>query len=44
VIANGRLSQADPVDDLTLEQIGLRMGGQPRGRSVSPGAAEPAHA
>ena len=41
VIANGRLSQADPVDDLTLEQIGLRMGGQPRGRSDSPGAASP---
>jgi len=44
VIANGRLSTADPVDDLTLEQIGLRMGGQPRGRTDAAGAAEPAHA
>ena len=44
VIANGRLSQADPVDDLTIEQIGLRMGGQPRGRTDAAGAAEPAHA
>ena len=44
VIANGRLSTADPVDRLTLEQIGLRMGGQPRSQSVSPGAAEPARA
>ena len=44
VIANGRLSAADPVDDLTIEQIGLRMGGQPRGRTDGAGAAEPAHA
>jgi len=44
VIANGRLSTADPVDNLTIEQIGLRMGGQPRGRTDAAGAAEPAHA
>ena len=44
VIANGRLSTADPVEELTIEQIGLRMGGQVRGRPDTPGAAEPAHA
>ena len=44
VIANGRLSTADPVDDLTIEQIGLRMGGQAHGRTDAAGAAEPAHA
>ena len=44
VIANGRLSTADPVDDLTIEQIGLRMGGQAHGRTDAAGTAEPAHA
>ena len=28
VIANGRLSPADPVGEIAIEQIGLRMGGQ----------------
>ncbi len=43
VIANGRLSAADPVDDLTIEQIGLRMGGQARAATDAPGAVA-AHA
>ena len=51
VIANGRLSQADPVDTLTTEQIGLRMGGQAgavaggqTGTVAGAPAAEAAHA
>ena len=35
VIANGRLTQANPAEELTADEIGLRMGGHP---------AEAAHA
>jgi hypothetical protein len=34
VIANGRLSTADPVAGLTAEEIGMRMGGIASGQGV----------
>ena len=39
VIAIGRVSEAEPVGDLTTEQIGLRMGGQARGPTANPAHA-----
>jgi len=39
VIANGRLSEAAPVAELTIEQIGLRMGGQSGANAGTPEAA-----